>query len=65
MIRNRIKAIESRLAARNKPHGHFQIIESKKGLEKAKHEIEVAREKHPGYRIPFYRVFLAGALSEE
>jgi len=34
-------------------------------LEMAEREIENARAKHPGCRIPFFRVFAAHALNGE
>jgi hypothetical protein len=59
MIRNRIKAIELKRAVKIRPTGYFQVIESNKDLNKAKHLIDEARAKYPGYSIPLFRVFAA------
>ena len=63
-IKNKITAIESRRALKNRPAGYFQIIKSKKDLKKAKQQIERAREKYPNCQIPLIRVFTAGLLDE-
>lgn len=64
MVKNRIKLIELKRAIKNRPHGYFQIIKSKKDLKEAKRQIENAREKYPGYNIPFYRVIMSDAQNQ-
>lgn len=60
-IRSRLRAIESRRAVQTLPRGFFQVIESNHDLNKAKRQIEELRVKYPGYKIPHFLVFAAGA----
>ena len=48
----------------NQPKGYFQLIKSKKDLKKAIKQIKRAKKKYPNSRIPYLRVFAAGALDE-
>ena len=65
MIKNRIEAIESRRAVKNKPRGLFQVIKSDKDLKKSKRQIEAAQAKCPNIKIPCFRIILENASKRQ